>query len=172
MIIPIEKDLPRHIQQTSFSVSVRLLPGTHAGIRLELPELSPSERERVRIRWGTVTAQWEPLIYVPAGTQELVVLDTPLPYQAQRLTLKPGEIREIVLRPAETEAYFVWDLPQGATVEINGQIVPNDQPQRVPFGVQRIQVRYGGSLLTKFIEVTRPGRYLVTLEMDLKIEGE
>ena len=171
IIIPMDKDLPPNTQRFQFTIATRLLPGTHGGLKMNLPELDVQELKNVKIKWGGVTLPWAEVIYLLPGRQELSVLDSPVNYETVQLEISPGLIQEITLKPLDTDSYFVWDVPPEVKIEVNGNVVPSSQPLKVTPGVYRIVLRLGSNTMSRLIEVNRPGRFLVSLELELKIDG-
>lgn len=171
VITPIDKDLPPNAQSIRFTAVASLLPGSHGAARVGLPELNPPELENVKLGWLGKQYPWQEVVYLPPGRGELEILDSPLRYEPIPVEIVAGRIQQLTFRPQETEAYFVWDVPTDARVEVNGTPVSLGQPHRIPFGVNRIVLRLGSSTLSRVIEVTRPGRYLVSLDLELKIDG-
>ncbi len=171
IITPIEKDLPPNSQSFRFSAALRLLPGSHGGVQIRLPQLNPQELAGVKVRWGNQTLPWQDTLYLLPGRQDIQILDSPLAYENLPFEVVAGTIQEVTLKPLETESVFVWDLPAESKIEVNGVIVPVGQPYKVSPGVYRISIRFGGTTLNRVLEVSRPGKFVVSLEMDLKIDG-
>lgn len=171
IITPIDKDLPPNAQNFRFTASLLLLPGSHGGVQIRLPELNSQDLAVVKVRWGNQILPWQEIIYLSPGRQELSIQDSPVAYESTLLDVVAGKVLELTLKPLETDSYFVWDLPTDAKIEVNGQGIQGKQPHKVVPGVYRIVIRIGSTILTRIIEVNRPGKYVVSLEMELKIDG-
>ncbi|GEM_PF-4176061 len=175
VLIPLEKEIPEGLIDLRFTLRSRVEPGRKGAVRVSIPLLNPVELESIIIQANDVQLKYAPVLFLDRGDYTFNLVSSILKFSTVRLRVVAGQEVELTFTPSETESYLVWNLPQGVRVNLNGKevVLPtaNNQTNVAP-GTYEIRISIGDFQTTRVVEISRPGNFNISLDMEIRIDGD